>query len=198
MHLMPLVERVPFAGREEIPAQAAPPRGEIARYAAGNQRRLLDLGGVEIGAPIGTETLLGSHVAGFVADGADVIISPAQTGWWAPAPIASQHLRLSRLRAVESGRAVLIATVSGPSALITPDGAIQMLGAESARAAFHVRIPLYTGTTPYVQHGDFVWYAGALVSGLLTLVGLAAAAARRTAPRGRPSRAETPRPAFAA
>ncbi len=196
MHLVPLIERIPLAGREEIPEEAAPPTGEMASYAPGNQRQLLDLGGVKVATPIGNETLLGAHVAAFIADGADVIISPAQTGWWAPPPIASQHLHLTRLRAVETGRAVLVATVSGPSALITPDGHIRQLGAADARAAFHVRVPLYRGTTPYVQHGDYVWYAGSLVSGLLTLVGLAAAAARRTAPRGRPSRAGAPRPAF--
>ena len=133
------------------------------------------------------ETLLGAHVAALVSDGADVIVAPAQTGWWAPAPMARQHLQLTRLRAIETGRSVLVATVSGPSAVITPDGRIRLLGAEDARASFHAEVPLYTGTTPYVRHGDYVWHTGLLVSALLTIVGLAAAAARRSAPRRRPA-----------
>jgi len=187
MHLMPLVERVPLLGRENIPAEALAPPGETPSYAAGDHRRLLDAGGIRVAAPLGMETLQGAHVAALVADGADVIIAPAQTGWWAPAPLASQHLRLTRLRAVETGRAVLLATVSGPSALVTPDGAIRLLGGESQRATFFVEVPLYLGTSPYVQHGDFIWHGGLLVSGLLTIVGLAAAAARRSAPRRRPA-----------
>jgi apolipoprotein N-acyltransferase len=196
-HLVPLAEHVPFAGLDEVPPEAEPPANEMARYDAGNGRSLMDVGGVKVATPIGAETLVGSHVAGFVADGAEVIISPAQTGWFAPAPVARQHIRLSRLRAVETGRAMLVASVAGPSALITPDGRITTLGADQSRAAFHVEVPIYAGSTTYVQHGDFVWNAGLVVSGLLTMVGLAAMAARRTAPRRRPARAPMARPALA-
>jgi apolipoprotein N-acyltransferase len=196
-HLVPLAEHVPFAGLDEVPPEAEPPANEAARYASGHGRSLMNVGGVKVATPIGAETLIGPHVAGFVADGADVIIAPAQTGWFAPAPIAEQHIRLSRLRAVEAGRAMLVASVAGPSALITPDGRITPLGADQSRATFHVEVPIFEGTTGYVLHGDYVWNAGLVVSGLLTLVGLAALAARRTAPRRRPARAPMGRPALA-
>jgi apolipoprotein N-acyltransferase len=196
-YLVPLAEHVPFVGLDAVPPEAEPPVNEAARYAAGGGRSLLDVGGVKVATPIGAETLVGAHVAGFVADGADVIVSPSQTAWFAPAPVADQHLRLTRLRAVEAGRAVLVASVAGPSALITPDGGIRRLGADQSRASFHVEVPIYAGTTSYVRHGDFVWNGGLVVSGLLTLVGLAAAAARKTAPRRRPARAPAPRPSLA-
>ncbi len=58
-----------------------------------------------------------------------------------------QQLAMSRLRAVEHGRAVLIAATSGVSAVITPDGAVQQRTGEMEQAVLNAVVPLRDGRT---------------------------------------------------
>ncbi len=186
MHLVPGLERTPLGSA--VPAQAAPPTPD-AHYAAGTRRALLHLDSLSFAAPIGDETLLGDHMAGFAADGARFFVALVNNGWWGPAPSAEQQIQLSRLRAIETRRAVVVATVNGVSGLLLPDGSVQRLTAAGERAMTTVDVPLYTGTTAYVQHGDRIGGGAALVAALLGLVGIAAAVAKRTAqkPKRRPA-----------
>ncbi|HLA63632.1 MAG TPA: hypothetical protein VK610_04345, partial [Rhodothermales bacterium] len=88
--------------------------------------------------------------------------------------------QLSRLRAIETHRAFVVSTVNGVSGLILPDGSIQRLTSAGERGIGRVEVPLYRGQTVYVRHGDRIGGSSALVAGLLGLVGIAAAIAKRS------------------
>ncbi|MFE7809548.1 apolipoprotein N-acyltransferase [Streptomyces sp. NPDC057430] len=95
-------------------------------------------------------------------DGADVLVAQSATSTfqnsWAPA----QHASLAALRAAESGRPMVHATLTGVSAVYTPDGSRvgAPLGTDRSTAAVY-DVPLARATTGYVRYGDWVLY-GAL------------------------------------
>ncbi|MEU7008684.1 apolipoprotein N-acyltransferase [Streptomyces sp. NPDC046332] len=95
-------------------------------------------------------------------DGADVLIAQSATSTfqdsWAPA----QHASLAALRAAETGRPMVHATLTGVSTVYGPDGgrAGTPLGTDRSAAAVY-DVPLARSTTGYVRYGDWVLY-GAL------------------------------------
>ena len=67
-----------------------------------------------------------------------------------------QHVVLSELRAVESGRWVVHAALSGISAVITPEGEVVQRTELFRPAILRAEIPRATGTTPYDAVGGWL------------------------------------------
>jgi apolipoprotein N-acyltransferase len=63
-------------------------------------------------------------VADSVAAGAQVLAVPSNNATFGHSEMTYQQLAMSRIRAVEHDRAVIVATTSGVSATITPDGTV--------------------------------------------------------------------------
>ncbi|WP_338675294.1 apolipoprotein N-acyltransferase [Streptomyces sp. SCSIO 30461] len=107
-------------------------------------------------------------------DGAEVLIAQSATSTfqesWAPA----QHASLAALRAAETGRPMVHATLTGVSAVYGPDGGQvgERLGTDDSAAAVY-GVPLVHGTTPYVRFGDWAVYGALAVLGALCLTGVA-------------------------
>ncbi|MFE9258677.1 apolipoprotein N-acyltransferase [Streptomyces sp. NPDC006879] len=99
-----------------------------------------------------------------VRDGAGLIVVQSSTSTfqhsWAPA----QHAALAALRAAESGRTTVHATLTGVSTVHGPRGEPigGRLGTGSSSAAVY-EVPLAQGVTPYVRYGDWAVYAALLV-----------------------------------
>ncbi|MER7660451.1 apolipoprotein N-acyltransferase [Streptomyces sp. NPDC096193] len=114
-------------------------------------------------------------------DGAQVLIAQSATSSfqnsWAP----EQHASLAALRAAESGRPMVHATLTGVSAVHDARGGRlgQPLGTDESTAAVY-DIPLARGTTAYVRFGDWAVY-GALAVLALWLAAEGARAVRRPA-----------------
>ncbi|HEX2029310.1 MAG TPA: apolipoprotein N-acyltransferase [Nitriliruptorales bacterium] len=82
---------------------------------------------------------------------------------------SDQHVAQSRMRAVETGRWVLHAALSGGSALIDPDGRVVRRTGLFERATIRADVPLVTADTPFVVLGDVAadvlrWAAVALLA----------------------------------
>jgi apolipoprotein N-acyltransferase len=74
------------------------------------------------------------------------------------------------MRAAETGRAVLQASVSGISAVIDPDGSVHHeTGLFQARIV-SASVPTSTGETLYVRFGDWVVLLGAIAVVVVTIV----------------------------
>jgi len=114
--------------------------------------------------------------------GADLIVVQSATttfqGTWGP----DQHASLAAVRAVESGRPVVQASISGVSAAFDPAGRRLAWYPQDWRGAAVVNLPLARTTTVYDRWGEWVPAASAL---LVVAAGLAAA--RRRMPWGRAS-----------
>ncbi|MEU3821770.1 apolipoprotein N-acyltransferase [Streptomyces sp. NPDC030392] len=120
-------------------------------------------------------------------DGARVLVAQSATSTfqdsWAPA----QHASLAALRAAETGRPMVHATLTGVSAAYGPDGARigTPIGTDRSAAAVY-DLPLATATTPYTRFGDWApWAALAVLAGVAGAAGVRGV--RRPAP-GRPVR----------
>ncbi|MFF3316378.1 apolipoprotein N-acyltransferase [Streptomyces sp. NPDC003035] len=134
-----------------------------------------------------------------VRDGADVLITQSATSTfqdsWAPA----QHASLAALRAAESGRPVVHATLTGVSAVYGPDGRRigTPLGTDRSAAAVH-ELPLTRTTTGYARFGDWPLYGALTVlAALCAAEGMGALrrpASTLRAPRAHTARGSTGRP----
>jgi len=126
------------------------------RAAAGSQRVVLDAGGAKIGTAVGFESLFGDHLRRFTADGANLIVVLSRNDIWGRTAGLYQHLQFTRLRAIESRRAVVLSTVSGVSALIQPSGTIEEIAGWMDQDVEPIEVPTFRGETFYVRHGDWV------------------------------------------
>ena len=121
-----------------------------------DRRVLLDADGAEIAATIGFESVFGDHVRRFALDGADLIVVLSRNDLWGQSSGLYQHLMFTRLRAIESRRAVVLSTVSGVSAMIQPSGAVTEVAGWMESEVASVDAPLFRGRTFYVRHGDWL------------------------------------------
>jgi apolipoprotein N-acyltransferase len=74
------------------------------------------------------------------------------------------------MRAAETGRPVLQASVSGISAVIEPDGTVHDATKLFQPAIVTATIPTTTGETPYVRFGDWVVLDCALALLVVTVI----------------------------
>lgn len=96
-----------------------------------------------------------------------------------------QQLAMSRVRAVETGRATVQISTVGVSALISPHGAVSHRSELFTADQFTASVPLRTSITPAVRLGQYiVWTVSALGAGIV-LAGIGGARIVRRAERGR-------------
>jgi apolipoprotein N-acyltransferase len=91
---------------------------------------------------------------------------------------SQQQLAMARIRAVESDRAVVVASTTGISAIIAPDGRLIAHSGTWRQAVLEARVPLIANRTLADRAGPWPEY----VIIALTVLALLAAAARRPAP----------------
>ncbi|MFI8965945.1 apolipoprotein N-acyltransferase [Streptomyces sp. NPDC053493] len=158
------------AGRDAAPSEAA--RRDAAARRDGPGAALADLARPRIGPLVCFETAFPDMSRALVRGGADVLVAQSSTSTfqdsWAPA----QHASLGALRAAETGRPMVHATLTGISAAYAPDGRRvgPVIGTGSGAAAVY-ELPLSHGTTVYAGVGDWPVY------GAVAVVALTAAAA---------------------
>ncbi|MFH8624275.1 apolipoprotein N-acyltransferase [Streptomyces vietnamensis] len=126
-------------------------------------------------------------------DGAGLLVVQSSTSTfqdsWAPA----QHASLAALRAAETGRPVVHATLTGVSAAYGPDGRrIGTVLGTDASAAVVRELPLSGTTTAYVRWGDWPVYGALVVVGAVCAAE-GAGAFRTPGPARRGRRARTVR-----
>jgi apolipoprotein N-acyltransferase len=74
--------------------------------------------------------------------------------WWGRSLGARQHLQLSQMRALETGRYMLRATNTGVTAIIDPKGRVTKAAAEFEVALLAGEVRGHTGATPFVRWGN--------------------------------------------
>jgi apolipoprotein N-acyltransferase len=84
----------------------------------------VDMAGVRVGVAICWEVAFDDLVADSVDAGATVLAVPSNNATFGLTEMTYQQLAMSRVRAAEHDRPVIVATTSGVSATITPDGTV--------------------------------------------------------------------------
>ena len=104
----------------------------------------------------------------FVRDGAGFLVVPVNNASYGTTAASAQHLQMSRMRAVENGRWVVNAAVSGISAFIDPSGRVVTEVGLFRTAILRHTIRSSDVVTPYVRWGDwFPWLSLVLVAGMV-------------------------------
>ncbi|MFJ8675189.1 apolipoprotein N-acyltransferase [Streptomyces sp. NPDC093589] len=128
-------------------------------------------GGLPIGPLVCFETAFPDMSRRLARDGARVLVAQSSTSTfqnsWAP----DQHASLAALRAAETWRPMVHATLTGVSAVYGPRGEPvgERLGTDRSAAAVY-DLPLAEGTSPYTRYGDWALHgamATLVVAGVL-------------------------------
>jgi apolipoprotein N-acyltransferase len=93
-------------------------------FFAGDEVGVLDVGGTRLGDLICFEVVYDGLVHDVVDEGAGMLVVQTNNATFGFTDESEQQLALSRLRAVEYGRTVVVAATSGISAVVAPDGSV--------------------------------------------------------------------------
>ncbi len=176
-HPVPFAEYIPF---RRIARMVSDKVDLVARdQRAGTKVGVFDVGPVRVGDVICFEVAYDGLVGDVVRAGAQLISVQTNNATFGYTPETEQQLAMSRLRAREHGRSVVVAATSGVSALVAPDGrVVERAELFTAKAMVH---PVVLADTPSLASR-----IGVLPEALLAVMGLLAAG---LAAMGRPRRA---------
>jgi apolipoprotein N-acyltransferase len=152
-HLVPFGEYVPWRDALSwLPELRQVPYD----FEPGTARTLMRADGHPFESLICFESAFGPLVRDAVRDGSQLIVVSTNNRSYQRSANSEQHLALGQMRAAETGRALVQASVSGISAIIDPDGSVH-----DGTDLFEPRIvtasvPTSTGETLYVRFGDWV------------------------------------------
>ncbi|CAM3816334.1 apolipoprotein N-acyltransferase [Kibdelosporangium persicum] len=90
----------------------------------GVQPPVLTAAGTELGVAICFEVAYDEVLTQAARDGAQVLTVPTNNNWYGRTEMSHQQLAMSRVRAVEHGRAVVVSATTGVSAIVQPDGSV--------------------------------------------------------------------------
>src|SRR5690606_19317466 len=105
--------------------------------------------------------------------GAQLLAVPTNNATFGDTEMTYQQLAMSRVRAVEHGRTVVVAATSGVSAIVDPDGRVQQSTPLFEPAALVAQVPLRADVTLASRLGaapELVLCAGAVAAAVAALV----------------------------
>ncbi|WP_043181244.1 apolipoprotein N-acyltransferase [Streptomyces sp. NRRL F-5123] len=144
-HPVPFGEYVPF--REEL-TKVISRLDEIPRdFYPGRTTGVLQIGPARLGDVICFEVAYDGIVRDTVNAGARAVVVQTNNATYGETGQPEQQLAMSRLRAIEHGRAVVTAATSGISAIVAPDGKIEQRSKEFTQTVLNADIPLRDGKT---------------------------------------------------
>jgi apolipoprotein N-acyltransferase len=161
VHLVPFGEYVPF---KRIFSFAGGLTKEVGDFSRGASRAPLDAGGTKLGTFICYESIFPDEIRQFANNGAQVLVNISNDGWYGDSGAYAQHLKQSRMRAVENDRWLLLDTNTGLTAVIDPIGRIVASAPRKTRTTLRVPYALSNATTFYTRHGDWFAYLCAIIS----------------------------------
>jgi apolipoprotein N-acyltransferase len=116
-------------------------------FRAGDRPGILQVDGARIGDLICFEVVYDGLVSDVARRGAGMLVVQTNNATFGFTDESEQQLAMSRLRAVEHGRSVVIAATSGISAIIAPDGSVARRSELFTPASFDQQIAQRSGTT---------------------------------------------------
>ncbi|OIQ83799.1 apolipoprotein N-acyltransferase [mine drainage metagenome] len=126
----------------------------------GRQQRPLDLAGQKVAVDICYEDVFGEEIIRQLPE-ATLLVNASNDAWYGNSFAAHQHLQMSQVRALETGRMMLRATNTGATAIIDRHGYVLAEAPHFAATALTGRAQGYGGATPYVRFGN--WPAISLI-----------------------------------
>lgn len=131
----------------------------------------LDLAGQRVAVNICYEDVFGEEIIRQLPQ-ATMLVNVSNDAWFGRSIGPHQHLQISQMRAIETGRYMLRSTNTGLTAIINERGEVLDKIEVFTTDALHGSAQGFTGATPYVRFGNMPIL---VLAGLLFLVGLLSA-----------------------
>ena len=143
----------------------------------------IEAGGVPMGASICYEIAFGSEIIRALP-AASLLVNVSNDAWFGRSLAPYQHLQIARMRALETGRALLRATNTGITAIIDEHGRVMTTLPMFQAGVLTGSVQPRTGLTPYAAAGNLP-----ILIGMMALLAIGLQVGRRDAVRG--NRAQT-------
>ncbi|MFF5919979.1 apolipoprotein N-acyltransferase [Streptomyces flavochromogenes] len=122
-------------------------------FGAGTKVGVFDLAGTKVGLATCYEAAFDWAVRDTVTHGAQLISVPSNNATFGRSEMTYQQLAMSRVRAVEHSRSVVVPVTSGVSAVIRPDGEIVAETKMFTPDVLVEKVPLRSSLTPATRMG---------------------------------------------
>lgn len=122
-------------------------------FSRGTEPGVFTMGGARVGLVTCYEAAFDWAVRTEVADGAQLISVPSNNATFGRSEMTYQQLAMSRVRAVEHSRTVVVPVTSGVSAIIMPDGEVTRRTAMFEPDTLVQEVPLRSSSTPATRLG---------------------------------------------
>ncbi|MEJ0003093.1 MAG: apolipoprotein N-acyltransferase [Pararobbsia sp.] len=154
-HLVPFGEFVPLGFHWFIRMMHVP-LGDFDRGRAAQPA--FDVQGTRIAPNICYEDIFGEEIADSLrhqSPRAGILVNSSNLGWFGNTIALDQHLQMSRMRAIETGRPMLRSTNTGVSAMIDASGAVAGRLEPFTVGSLMGIVQGMDGTTPYILFGNW-------------------------------------------
>ncbi len=153
------------------------PMSDFSRGAT--DQKPIAVAGQKVAVNICYEDVFGEEIIRQLPE-ATMLANFTNDAWWGRSLASRQHLQMSQMRSLETGRPMLRATNTGVTAVIDHRGRVQHIAPEFETTVIDAEVYGFTGTTPYMRWGNYAFLLIALALIIASIV-----AARRHA--GTPS-----------
>jgi len=180
-HLVPFGEYVPF--RSLIASHVQRLDRVASDFIPGDRPGLFVVDGVTFGDLICFEVAYDDVVHALLGSDAGFLTVQTNNATFAGTAQPEQQLAISRMRAIEGSRPILVAATTGVSAVIAPDGHVTQSLAQGSTGSLSVDVSPNPGRSPATALGDLP----EIVLSIIGLVAVVLAGVRATRDRRRDS-----------
>ncbi len=163
VHLVPFSEYLPFGSWFAFVRKITL---DVGNFQPGTERKIGTLpDGKRFGVYICYEAVFPGEVREFAANGAELLITISNDGWFGRTAAPEQHLEMARLRAIENRRWMIRATNNGHTVSVDPYGREVASIPTDVRASLDAPYAYRDDMTLYTRWGDWLpWLS--LLAGL--------------------------------
>lgn len=177
-HLVPFGEFIPLRGALRPYFSRLEQVGEDK--VAGEEPGVLRMGPALVGDVICFEVAYDELLYDVVDGGAGLVVVQTNNATYIDTGQIEQQFAITRLRAIETGRYVVVAATNGVSGIITPTGEVLERTAARTQQVLSQAVPLRSAVTPGTEWGQAVKWLLSLVG--VTAVVVAVGLRRRSTP----------------
>ena len=169
-HPVPFGEYIPF---RSVLGDINPRLAEIPRdMIAGGPQPPLEIAGTSIAMAICFDVAFDDVLPEQVREGAEVVVVQTSNAMFTGTSQRAQQFAISRARALETGRSVIVASTNGISGAIGPDGTVLQQSTTRATEVLVTSVPLASGQTFSVRTGPMLSSGLPVVALAAVLVGV--------------------------
>jgi apolipoprotein N-acyltransferase len=106
------------------------------------------------------EDVFGEEIAKQLRDApkpATLLLNVSNLAWYGESTAIPQHLQISRMRSLETGRPMLRATNNGATAIVDAKGVVAAALPPYRRGTLAATVQGMAGTTPYIRFGNYLF-----------------------------------------